>query len=162
MGSGKTTLGRPLARKLGLAFADMDAYIEQSWGMSVGELFERGGEDGFREIERQALKVLCGKDDIVVSAGGGTPCFFDNMDRMNRCGTTVYLKLSPEDLCSRLRRAKRERPLIRDKSESQLTDYIRRSLAVREPYYSKSHITLEGPDITVEEVAGSIRTRPML
>lgn len=152
MGSGKSTLGRTVAHKLGLDFVDMDRYIEWKKGKSVPSIFAEEGEAGFRKIEKQALKALSLRKNIVISTGGGTPCYFDNMDFMNSCGITVYLNVPPEELAERLSTAKKERPLIKNKGMDELTAFIKEGLEIRHKYYSKSHIVLEGPEITTDEI----------
>ena len=117
MGSGKTTLGRALAKELGLTFIDLDNYIELRRCKSINRRFEESGEDGFRTIERNLLHEVCEFENVVISAGGGTPCFFDNIDYMNAQGTTIYLQVSNERLLERLRIAKSRRPLLKDKND---------------------------------------------
>ena len=98
MGVGKTTLGKALADRTGLSFIDLDLFIEGRYRKTIRQIFEAEGEEAFREIERKALHEVAEFEDIILSTGGGTPCFFDNMTYMNRVGTTVYLKASPEAL----------------------------------------------------------------
>ena len=102
MGSGKTTIGRGLARRLGLRFIDMDTEVEQRTGMSVTDYFAARGEEAFRGEEREVLRCLTNEQDAVVATGGGVPCFFDNMEVMNASGLTIYLKMGPEKLAARL------------------------------------------------------------
>ena len=102
MGVGKTTLGKALADRTGLSFIDLDLFIEGRYRKTIRQIFEAEGEEAFREIERRALHEVAEFEDIVLSTGGGTPCFFDNMTYMNRVGTTVYLKASPEALTERI------------------------------------------------------------
>lgn len=142
MGSGKTTVGRQLALALGVSFYDLDWYIEMRFHRTVAQIFAERGEEGFREIERNMLHEVAEFEDVVVSCGGGTPCFFDNMDYLNTMGQTVYLKASPEVLAAHLKMGKVERPLIKGKSEEELLAYIRESLQKREPFYSKAKHTL--------------------
>ena len=135
MGSGKTTVGRQLAMALGRTFYDLDWYIEMRYHRSVAQLFAERGEEGFREMERNMLHEAAEFEDIVLSCGGGTPCFFDNMSYINSVGESVYLKATPEVLTQHLRMGRVERPLIKGKSPEELLEYIRTSLAQREPYY---------------------------
>ena len=142
MGSGKTTVGKALAESLGLTFYDLDWCIESRYHRTVPQLFAERGEQGFRELERRLLREYGEFEDIVLSCGGGTPCFFDNMDFILRQSQCVYLKATPETLAMHLRMGKVERPLIKGKSPDELQDYIRQSLAEREPFYSRAHHTL--------------------
>lgn len=138
MGSGKTTLGRAVEARTHISFIDLDEYIEAKQGMSISDIFKKTGEDGFRNLERQALRELSQKEDILVACGGGTPCYFDNMELMNRCGTTIWLEASTSKLLLRLSQAKSSRPLIAQMDDSQLRDFIISSLEKRAPHYSKA------------------------
>ena len=143
MGSGKTTLGRALSRSLHLPFYDLDWYIEMRYHRTVAQLFAEKGEEGFRELERNMLHEAAEFEDIVLSCGGGTPCFFDNMDYIRSVGESVYLKATPEVLAQHLKMRKVERPLLQGKSEDELLDFIRTSLKEREPYYLKAEHVID-------------------
>lgn len=152
MGTGKTTAGRHLAQKLDLLFYDLDHYIEARFQKTISQIFEEFGEEKFREMESTMLREVGEFENVVVATGGGTPCFFDNMDYMNRVGTTVYLKASPLALCKRLIVAKAKRPLIQDKTESELLDFVTTNLKQREPYYTKAKITFETENLTHKDL----------
>lgn len=143
MGAGKTTVGRQLAQALGIQFYDLDWYIEMRYHKRVADIFAERGEEGFRDLERRMLHEAAEFEDIVLSCGGGTPCFYDNMAYMNTLAETVYLKASPEVLAAHLRMGKTERPLIKGKSSEELVWYIRESLAWREPFYTQAKHTLD-------------------
>ncbi|MDR1004648.1 MAG: shikimate kinase [Prevotellaceae bacterium] len=138
MGAGKTTLGKALARELHVPFIDLDWHIEERQHKSVSELFAERGETGFRELERNLLHEVAQFEDVIISTGGGTPCFFDNMDYMNGQGLTVFLDAPVPVLFRRLRIAKHQRPLLRDKSDEELLDFIEQALAQRTPHYLKA------------------------
>lgn len=140
MGAGKTTAGRELAKKLNLEFVDMDHYIQARFQKTVGQLFAEYGEEEFRNIERKILREVSDIEDVVISTGGGTPCFFDNIDYMNQAGMTIYLKASPKALSERLNSCKEKRPLIKDKNEQELHSFVVESLQKREPWYAKAQI----------------------
>lgn len=143
MGAGKTTLGRSLAEVMGLEFIDLDHFIEARQHKTVKEIFAEVGEEGFRKIERASLEEVAQYENVVISLGGGTPCFFDNMDLVNRSGVSVYLKPSEEVLLMRLIKGKHKRPLLADKSDDQILQFIREQLAWREPYYLKASLVFE-------------------
>lgn len=153
MGVGKTTTGRQLAQTLGLEFIDMDHFIQTRFQKSVAMLFDEFGETEFRNIERKILHEIGDFEDVVVSTGGGAPCFFDNIDFMNEKGVTVYLKTSPELLSARLNTCKEKRPLIKDKSEDELYLFVKESLVKREPFYSKAKIVFENDELVSKEDA---------
>ena len=143
MGSGKTSVGKRLARKLGLQFIDMDCFIENRYRKTVSQLFAEKGEDEFREIERNVLTEISGFENVVVATGGGLPCFYDNMDRMNASGLTVYLKVSEKELAERLNANKRNRPLIKDKNKEEIQRFIAETLARREFFYNQASVIFE-------------------
>ena len=140
MGSGKTTVGKLLARSLSLEFIDLDAFIENKYRKSIALLFEEKGEEMFRRIESHALREVAAFEDVLISTGGGAPCYFDNMAFMNRVGTTIYIEASPEELAARLQASKTVRPLIAGKKDEELVSFIREHLAQRERYYNDAHI----------------------
>lgn len=143
MGAGKTTIGKALSKELGVIFYDLDWYIESRMRKSVSEIFAERGEEGFRKIEYNMLHEVAEFENVIISCGGGTPCFFDNMDYLNQQGQVVYLKASPEVLYKHLQMAKVERPLLKGKSSEELIAFIREQLDKREPFYSKAKYTLD-------------------
>ncbi len=143
MGAGKTTVGKALARELGLQFYDLDWYIESRMHKTVAQIFQQSGEEGFRQIERNMLHEVAEFENVVVSCGGGTPCFFDNMDYMNEQGETVYLKATPEVLYDHLKMGKTVRPLLLNKTPDEVKIFIKQQLKEREIYYTKAKHTLD-------------------
>ena len=138
MGAGKTTVGKALAKELGVMFYDLDWYIESRMRKTVKQIFDEIGEEGFRKIERNMLHEVAEFENVVVSCGGGTPCFFDNMDYMNQLGETIYLKASPETLHTHLKMGKGVRPLLLNKTPEEVEIFIREQLKLREPFYNKA------------------------
>lgn len=143
MGSGKTTVGRALAKAVGLPFYDLDWYIENRMRKKVSAIFAERGEAGFREIERNMLHEVAEFEDVIISCGGGTPCFFDNMDYLNQQGQVVWLHCEPEVLQKHLLMGKGDRPLLKGKTPDELIDYIREQLAYREQFYAKARYKLD-------------------
>ena len=138
MGAGKTTVGKALAKELGIMFYDLDWSIESRMHKTVKQIFDESGEDGFRQIEHNMLHEVAEFENIVLSCGGGTPCFFDNMDYMNQLGETVYLKASPDTLYAHLKMGKGVRPLLLNKTPEEVQVFIREQLQKREPFYEKA------------------------
>ena len=143
MGAGKTTIGKALSKELGATFYDLDWYIESRMRKTVAQIFAERGEEGFRKMEYNRLHEVAEFENVIISCGGGTPCFFDNMDYLNQQGKTVYLKADPEVLYNHLLMGKVERPLIKGKSPEELIAYIREQLKKREEYYTKAKYTLD-------------------
>ena len=143
MGAGKTTVGRTLAQELNMTFYDLDWYIESRMRKTVKEIFDERGEEGFRLIEHNLLHEVAEFEDVIISCGGGVPCFYDNMDYMNQKGDTVYLKATPEVLYGHLKMGKSVRPLLQNKTSEEVEEFIKEQLQVREPFYSKAKYTLD-------------------
>lgn len=144
MGCGKSTLGRNVSRLAGIDFIDLDSYIEGRYHASVRELFAARGEEGFRDLERRMLHEAAEFENVIIACGGGTPCFHDNMDYMNSRGVTVFMNTSLPKLHSRLMRGRYKRPLIADKNEEELREFIVKALEQRMPFYSKAKMVFDG------------------
>lgn len=142
MGAGKTTIGRRVAKRLNKMFYDLDWYIEARMHRTIPELFEERTEEGFRQIERNMLHEVAEFEDVVVSCGGGAPCFFDNMEYMNQQAETIYLKATPEVLFSHLQMGRTERPLLMGKSHDEMLAYIASQVEQREAFYAKARYTM--------------------
>ena len=143
MGAGKTTVGKTLAQELNLPFYDLDWYIESRMRKTVKEIFDERGEEGFRIIEHNLLHEVAEFEDVIISCGGGVPCFYDNMEYMNQQGETVYLKATPEVLYGHLKMGKSVRPLLENKTQEEVKDFINEQLKIREPYYNKGKYILD-------------------
>lgn len=147
MGCGKSTLGRRLSEFTGQQFIDMDHYIEERNYKTIPQIFAEEGEAEFRKKERKAIEELSEFTDIIIATGGGAPCFFDNIDLMNRTGKTIYMNIDPEILADRLLKSKTERPLIKGKSHHELVSFIDETLKKRNEFYKQAHYQITEPDI---------------
>jgi shikimate kinase len=157
MGSGKSFSGKRLAEKNGMSFIDLDDYIEAKEGRTIREIFKKEGEAYFRKIEKECLHEMGEREMIVISTGGGTPCFFDNMNWMNESGVTVFLETSVEVLSNRLFDEMQKRPLLKGFSKRELKNFIEKKLAERNAFYHQTQILYkqneEGQDVA-EELRG--------
>lgn len=138
MCAGKTTVGKALAKRLGRTFYDLDWYVEERFRKKIPQIFAEEGEARFRDLECRMLHEVAEFEDIVLACGGGTPCFYDNMDYMNAVAETVYLKASTETLCRHVAMSRGERPLLKGKTDEELRSFIDSQLAQRAPYYEKA------------------------
>jgi len=152
MGSGKTTLGRKLAARMNYEFIDLDHKLEQQVELSIAEYFSFFGEDSFRKLEKEVLRKTIYPENVVISTGGGLPCFFDNIEWMKANGKVVYINLSPKTLADRLEAGKEERPLLQDKHGEALVAFIEKKLEEREPFYSQANIIADGLSLTAERL----------
>ena len=148
MGCGKTTLGKKLAKQLNYNFIDLDSYIEKTTNKTITEIFENKGEKTFRIVEKESLMEVCKKDNLVIATGGGTPCFFDNMQKILDSGKAIYLKMEIEDLLERLETEKSQRPLIKNKSAEELKGFIGLTLLERERFYKQASFIVDAKNIT--------------
>lgn len=160
MGSGKTYTGKRLAEALGYDFYDLDTLIEEQEGCKIAAIFEEKGEARFREIEQQTLHRTADEVNVVISCGGGTPCFFDNMEWMNARGVTIWLNPPVELVLRRLQRKPHKRPLLAGlETDEQWHEFIERKLEERRPFYSLAQIVYTQPS---EETDAAIDLSRML
>jgi len=152
MGSGKSSLGQKLAFNLIYEFIDLDVYIEENEGRTIKEIFKEDGEDYFRKLERLYLHRIIDSENTVISTGGGTPCFFDNMEQMNEYGTTVYINMHPKALIPRLQQSEIFRPLIAGLEGEKLLDYVYKTLREREGFYHKAHKVVTGYNLSAKKL----------
>ena len=158
MGSGKSTAGKKLANKLKLDFFDLDALIEQHTGISISEYFSKYGEKAFRKLEREMLFKSFRLNNVLISTGGGTPCFFDNIDKINKNGISVYLQADIPLIMSRLKGEKNQRPLIKDKNDEELRNYLTELLQNREKFYRKAQITVDAKNLNINKLTETIKS----
>jgi shikimate kinase len=156
MGSGKTSNGKRLAKMLGLDFYDTDILFEEKYHISVKDFFYKYDEDLFRKLEREILRESFSYNNALISTGGGTPCFFDNMKKINQHGLSVYLKLDPKSLAHRLYHSKKKRPLIPKDDMDYCSDFVNKTLQKREVFYLQSHLIIQGENLKIKNTAQNI------
>ena len=158
-GSGKTTLGKQVAKSLAIPFVDLDQAIEKAERKTITEIFKDSKEDYFRKVESELLnKWAQSNTDYLMATGGGAPCFFDNIKTMNDSGLTFFLDVPPMEIAHRIDAAKNEdRPLIKSMSFDVLKDQIEQLRSRRISYYQQAKIILIGKNITAEEMLSLIR-----
>lgn len=164
MGSGKTSVGKRVAKSLGYKFIDLDKVIESEAGISINEIFDQFGEEHFRTLEKNSLDKLVDSTNTVISTGGGTPCYQNNMHMMNANGITVYLQLNEETLFQRLKDAKVQRPLIKNHSDEELKTFIKDKLKERLPFYSEAQHKVDAQHVSnaVEKISELSRKENLL
>lgn len=157
MGAGKTILGRRLAEQLNYHFHDLDEMFEISTGYSISTYFEKFGEHAFRQKEREILFSHLDDVQTVIATGGGTPCYLDNMEQMNRKGLTVLIETSFETIMRRLAGKIQDRPMLRHIQHDQLPSFINEHMKSRSEYYSKAMIKIDGDQIDLEDISALTR-----
>lgn len=153
MSSGKSTVGTLLAPHLGLHFVDMDQEFEAKYRIDIASFFQKYDEALFRRLEQQLLHDVSNREQTLISTGGGTPCYADNMGQMLRTGTVVYLRVSPAELCRRISQTRKRRPLLVGMKDEVLLHYVTAQLEARSPYYTRAHHILDIDGQTPELVA---------
>lgn len=156
MGCGKTTLAKKLSARLGYQLVDLDHEIEHNLGQSVASFFAEHGEDAFRKLESETLKTHNYDQNSVVATGGGTPCFFDNMDWMNANGHTIYIEMPAPALATRLQGGKSTRPLLKDLNQHEIQTYIEQKLSEREVHYLKAKSIVNGINLAADDLRALI------
>ena len=158
MGCGKTTLAKKLSARLGYQLVDLDHEIEHKLGQTVASFFAQYGEDAFRKLESEVLKTLNYDQNTIIATGGGTPCFFDNMDWMNANGHTIYIEMTPPALAARLQGGKSTRPLLKDLNSQEIQAYIEQKLSEREVHYLKAKSIINGINLGADDLRALILT----
>jgi len=148
MGSGKTSIGKKLAKSFNLNFIDLDTYIEEITGKKISMIFEDEGEQYFRKLEQQHLQKVSQRENTIIATGGGTACTTTNMELMNSSGSTIYLEMEEKELYERLVTQKKKRPLIARLSDKDLMAYIEMSLELRRNYYAHAKYTIRSKNIS--------------
>ena len=152
MGSGKSHWGRLWAAAHNFNFIDLDEELEKQEQKTVAAIFETRGEDYFRQKETILLRSLTAQSNSIVSCGGGTPCFFDNMAWMNKNGLTIFLEATTQFILKNIKNEKDKRPLIKDKDDAEIIFFIDQKLKERQPYYSKAKIIFPAEDLNIDSI----------
>ena len=158
MGVGKSTIGKELAEILNCKHLDLDTVIENKLNSTISDLFKKYGENKFRELERFWLESISKYNNAVISTGGGTPCYSNNMKFLLESGTTIYLKCSPKLLVKRLRNKKNKRPIIRKLKNDKLLTFINQNLKEREKFYNKAKLIIQIENLEIKELLRQINT----
>lgn len=157
MGSGKSHISKLLSQKINFEFLDLDAYISQDFGAPLPEIFAQKSEIFFRKLEKEALEtVLTTPKDLVLSLGGGTPVYYNNIETINRHSVSIYLRTSVGTLAQRLAQEKAQRPLIARLADEDLPEFIAKHLFERQPYYSQAQIIIDTDGKTPETIVQDI------
>jgi shikimate kinase len=153
MGAGKSSLGKKLAKKMNFHFLDLDRQLEKENGESIPQIFENFGETYFRELEKKWLERF-NEQGFVIALGGGTPCFYNNMELIHQKGISLYLSCPVPVLASRLQNAKTVRPLIESIKDDEilLNSFITKNLAERECYYNQADLIIEGANLNAKKI----------
>ena len=157
MGSGKSSIGKLLSKKINYRFLDLDEVIEEKGNLKISEIFKQYGEIYFRKLESKTLKdILETKDNIILSTGGGTPIFYDNMELILQNSISFYLQATPVTLAERLESGKQNRPLIAHLSKTDLPEFIAKHLFERNPFYQKSKFIIKTDNLTPQKITDEI------
>jgi shikimate kinase len=159
-GCGKSTIGKELSKILNLSYIDLDEWIEKEEGMTIPELFEKFGQDYFRNKETEALKYMISHNkEVLISTGGGAPCFNENMSLINSGGVSIFLNVSLEELFKRLRLGKQNRPLVQGLSDNELFEKIEKMLSDRLPFYNQAKVIVEGDNLSSADVLKALEMK---
>ncbi len=157
MGSGKTHWGKQLSKKLQIPFFDLDEQVVANEGMTINEIFEYKGEEYFRLLEKDTLHIITeSHESFVMATGGGTPCYFKNLDYMNKSGTTVWMNTPIDLLFERLIREKKERPLLKDLDDDQVMAFIKKKYSDRKIYYEQANVKIDEDNKSLEKIVEQI------
>ena len=156
MGSGKTTTGKDLAKAIGYEFVDLDEFIEQKYQTKIPEIFAAEGELGFRKKEREALHEILTNTNIVLSLGGGTPVYYNNMEEITKNSVSFFIRVQLPQLVKRLENKKETRPLIAHLTNDELTEFVAKHLFERNQYYEKAKYTISISNQSTLEILDQI------
>lgn len=158
-GAGKTTLGKQVAKLLSIPFADLDEAIEKSEKRKISEIFKKPGEDYFRKVESALLKKWASSEsDFLMATGGGTPCYFNNIQIMNEAGVTIFLDVPPMEIANRISASEnQDRPLFINMNFDVLKDQVETLRTRRVAYYKQAQNTISKTKIEAAEILSFIK-----
>lgn len=157
MGSGKTHWGRLISQKLSIPFFDLDEQVTSHAGRSIADIFAADGEENFRLLEKDALHIITeSHESFVMACGGGTPCYFNNIEYMNQAGTTVWINTPSDVLFRRLVDEKDKRPLIKNLTDDQLRNFIAKKFSDRRIYYEQADIAIDEEPVHLDTLIETI------
>jgi shikimate kinase len=158
MGCGKSTIANKLSKVIEIPFVDLDKKIEEKVNLSINDIFEKHGEIYFRTLEREVfIELLHSPDNLIIGLGGGTPCYANNHELLKGDNiTSIYLKASIETLFNRLAANKSKRPLIADKSDDEMKEFIAKHLFDRSFYYNHAQYKVVVDDKTIDQTVSDI------
>ena len=160
MGSGKTLVSKELSVLNNFKIFDLDTEISKQNNRSITEIFKEKGEIFFRKTEKEVLeKILSTEKNIILSLGGGTPCYYNNINRINEKTISIFLKTNVKTLAQRLSSEKDKRPLIQNISNEDLPEFIAKHLFERNPFYNQAKITINTDNLSAREIAEEILTQ---
>ena len=160
MGSGKTLVSKELSVLNNFKNFDLDTEISKQNSRSITEIFKEKGEIFFRKTEKEVLeKILSTEKNIILSLGGGTPCYYNNIDSINEKTISVFLKTNVKTIAQRLSSEKDKRPLIQNISNEDLPEFIAKHLFERNPFYNQAKITINTDNLSAREIAEEILTQ---
>jgi shikimate kinase len=151
-GAGKSTIAKKIAAHFNFSVLDTDKMLEEKYKISVYDIFEKYGENIFRQLEYKTLTEALQQENVVIATGGGAPCFFDSMKLINEAAFSIYIEMSTKSLTQRLLHAKVTRPLTKDKTEEELFDFIAAQMANRAPIYKQAHLTVKVENLDILEL----------
>ncbi|WP_312077348.1 shikimate kinase [Chryseobacterium sp.] len=160
MGSGKSHISKILSDKINFKLLDLDKEISRRVKMTIPEIFEKKGEIYFRKTEREVLEeILATEENIVLSLGGGTPVYYNNMEIINLSSKSIFLRANISTLVERLSKQKDKRPLVANIAEEDLPEFIAKHLFERNVYYSKSQFTISTDNRDPEDIVNEIKEK---
>jgi shikimate kinase len=158
MGSGKSTIGRKLANKLNFQFFDTDRMVEERFNLNEFEIYQKYGIELYRKTEKEIIHSLNDLKNVIIACGGDLPCYTDNMEKLNRIGKTIYIKMSPKSLAIRLFNARKKRISIQPylKKMEELEDFIENQLQIQEIIFNQANYIYKGESINIEHLISAL------